>query len=31
MRIAQPLRGLDRLTDIDAVLEQESSRGSSPP
>jgi deoxyribodipyrimidine photolyase-related protein len=30
-RIAQPLRGLDRLKDLDALLEQESARGSRAP
>jgi deoxyribodipyrimidine photolyase-related protein len=30
-RIAQPLRGLDRLTDLDAVVDQERRRGSRKP
>jgi deoxyribodipyrimidine photolyase-related protein len=30
-RMGQPLRGLDRLTDLDALVEQESARGSDPP
>jgi deoxyribodipyrimidine photolyase-related protein len=30
-RMAQPLRGLDRLKDLPELLEQERSRGSDPP
>jgi deoxyribodipyrimidine photolyase-related protein len=30
-RIAQPLRGLDRLTDLPALVEQEADRGSGAP
>jgi deoxyribodipyrimidine photolyase-related protein len=30
-RMAQPLRGLDRLRDLDALLVQESARGDAPP
>ena len=30
-RLAQPLRGLHRLTDLDALVEQEKARGSHSP
>jgi deoxyribodipyrimidine photolyase-related protein len=30
-RMAQPLRGLDRLRDLDALLAQEAARGTAPP
>jgi deoxyribodipyrimidine photolyase-related protein len=30
-RMRQPLRGLDRLADLDAVVEQEQARGSAAP
>jgi deoxyribodipyrimidine photolyase-related protein len=30
-RMAQPLRGLDRLADLDALLDQERRRGTDPP
>ncbi len=30
-RMAQPMRGLDRLADLDALLEQHAARGSDPP
>jgi deoxyribodipyrimidine photolyase-related protein len=30
-RLAQPLRGLDRLADLDALLDQERRRGTDPP
>ncbi|MEP6797472.1 MAG: cryptochrome/photolyase family protein, partial [Lapillicoccus sp.] len=30
-RMAQPLHGLDRLSDLEALVEQEAQRGSAPP